>query len=83
MRMQGEECKRRRRIRSGGGVDEGHETKSRTHVELSREACEARLTVHGGKDVKRELLWLFYDDVFSGWIPPNHVMVFWTLEEPG
>ena len=30
-----------------------------------------------------KLFWLFYDDVFSGWIPPNHVMVFWTLEEPG
>lgn len=28
-----------------------------------------------------ELLWLFYDDVFSSWIPPNHMMVFWTLEE--
>ena len=68
---------------SGGGVEEGHETKSQTHVQLSGEACEARLTVDGRKDVKGELLWLFYDDVFSGWIPANHVMVFWTLEEPG
>jgi len=32
--------------------------------------------------VKSELFWLFYDDVFSGWIPPNHMMVFWTLKEP-
>ena len=32
--------------------------------------------------MKGELFWLFYDDVFSGWIPPNHMMVFWTLKEP-
>jgi len=32
--------------------------------------------------VKGELFWLFYDDVFSGWIPPNHMMIFWTLKEP-
>jgi hypothetical protein len=48
---------------------------------LSGEACEARLTINRRKDVKGELLWLFYDDVFSGWIPPNHMMVFRTLEE--
>ena len=45
------------------------------------EACEARLTINGRKDVKGQLLWLFYDDILPGWIPPNHMMVFWTLEE--
>jgi hypothetical protein len=32
--------------------------------------------------VKGELLWLLHDDVFPGWIPPNHMMVFQTLEKP-
>ena len=63
-------------------AEEGdHESKSQTHVQLSGEACEARLTINGRKDMEGELLWLFYDDVFSGWIPPNHVMVFRTFEK--
>ena len=76
--------KRKRSIKKkdGGGAEEGHETKSWTHVELSGEACEARLTINRRKDVKSKLFWLFYDDVFSGWIPPNHVVIFWTLKEP-
>jgi hypothetical protein len=28
-----------------------------------------------------ELLWLFHDDVFPSWIPPNHVMVFCPFKE--
>ena len=28
-----------------------------------------------------ELFWLFYDDVFSSWIPPNHVVIFWTFKK--
>ena len=32
--------------------------------------------------MKSKLFWLFYDDVFSCWIPPNHMVVFWTLEKP-
>ena len=28
-----------------------------------------------------ELLWFFYDDVFSGWIPANHVMIFWPFKK--
>ena len=32
--------------------------------------------------MKGELLWLLHDDVFPGWIPPNHMMVFQTLEKP-
>ena len=74
-RVSGEDAKER------VGTEGGHETKSRTHVELSGEACEARLTINGRKDVKGQLLWLFYDDIFSGWIPPNHMVVFRTLEE--
>jgi hypothetical protein len=50
-----------------------------THVQLLREACEAGLTINRRKDVRRELLWLFHDRLFSGWIPPNHVMIFWTF----
>ena len=65
----------------GQALEEGHETKSRTHVQLSGETCEAGLTIDGRKDVKGELFWLFYDDVFSRWIPPNHVMVFQTLKQ--
>lgn len=30
-----------------------------------------------------ELFWLFYDDVFSSWIPPNHMMVFRTFKKTG
>ena len=33
--------------------------------------------------MKGELFWLFYDDVFPSWIPPNHVMVFGTFEKTG
>ena len=28
-----------------------------------------------------KLFWLFHDDVFSGRIPPNHMMVFETFEK--
>ena len=67
------------------GKEEGakghHETKSRTHVQLSGEACEARLTINGRKYMEGKLFWLFYDDVFSGWIPSNHVMVFGTFKK--
>ena len=31
--------------------------------------------------MKSELLWSFDDDVFTCWIPANHVVVFWALEE--
>ena len=31
--------------------------------------------------MKSELLWLFYDDIFPGWIPPNHVVIFRTLQK--
>ena len=65
----------------GGGAGGGHETGSRTHVELSGEACEARLTINRRKDMESELLWLFYDDILPGWIPPNHVVIFGTLQK--
>ena len=48
---------------------------------MSGEACEAGLTINGRKDMKGELLRLFYDDVLSGRIPPNHMMVLWTFKE--
>lgn len=59
-----------------GGAEEWHKTRSWTHVKLLGEVCEVGLTVDGGKDVKGELFWLFYDDVFSGWIPWNHTRAF-------
>ena len=30
-----------------------------------------------------KLLWTFYDDMFAGGVPSDHVMVLWTLEETG
>jgi hypothetical protein len=67
--------------REEGAKEGDHETKSRTHVQLSGEACEARLTINGRKHMEGELFWFFYDDVFSSWIPPNHMMVFKTFEK--
>jgi len=48
---------------------------------LPGEARESRLTVYAWEDVKSQLLWSFDDDVLACWIPPNHVVVFWALEE--
>lgn len=41
------------------------------------------MTVDTGEDVEGELLRAFYDDVLPGWVPPDHMMVLWTLEETG
>jgi len=48
---------------------------------LPGEARESRLTVYAWEDVKSQLLWSFDDDVLACWIPANHVVVFWSLEE--
>ena len=54
-----------------------------THVELPREAREARLTVNGGKDVQGQLLRTLDDDVLASVVPANHVVILWPLEEAG
>lgn len=59
-------------------IDFAHES---IDVELSGEAREARLTIDRRKDMKGKLFWLFYNNVFSGWIPPNHMMVFLTFKK--
>lgn len=54
-----------------------------TDVELPRKGSESGLTVDAWEDVESELLRTFYDDVFAGGVPSDHVMVLWTLEETG
>ena len=39
------------------------------------------MTVDAREDVKCKLFWSFNDDVLARWIPANHVVVFWALEE--
>jgi hypothetical protein len=39
------------------------------------------LTVDAWEDVKGELFWSFNDYMLARWIPANHVVVFWALEE--
>jgi len=54
-----------------------------TDVELPRKGSESGLTVDAWEDVEGKLLGTFYDDVFAGGVPSDHVMVLWTLEKPG
>lgn len=53
----------------------------RPYVQLAREAREARLPVHAWEDMECELLWSLDDDVLSGGIPANHVLVLGSFEE--
>jgi hypothetical protein len=39
------------------------------------------LTIDAWEDVKCELFWPFNDDMFTSWIPANHVVVFGTLKK--
>ena len=39
------------------------------------------MTIDAWEDVKRELFWPFNNDMFTSWIPTNHVVVFGTLEK--
>jgi len=39
------------------------------------------LTIDTWEDVKCELFWSFNDDVFTSWIPTNHMMVFGALKK--
>lgn len=54
-----------------------------TDVELPRKGSESGLTVDAWEDVEGKLLRTFYDDVFAGRVPSDHVVVLWTLEKPG
>lgn len=54
-----------------------------TDVELPGEAGKPGLTVDAGEDVDGKLLWFFDDDVLSGRIPADHVMVLGAFEEAG
>ena len=31
--------------------------------------------------MESELFWTFYDDMLAGWVPSDHVVVFWAFEE--
>lgn len=63
------------------GVCDGKERS--TDVELPRKGSKSGLTVDTWEDMEGELLWTLHDDVFTGGIPSDHVMVLWTLEETG
>lgn len=52
-----------------------------THVELARKRCEARLAIDTGKNVQRELLGAFDDDLLAFGIPANHVLILLFLEQ--
>ncbi len=48
---------------------------------MPRERSKARLAVNAGENMERELLWTFDNDVLSGGIPADHVVILWPFEE--
>ena len=48
---------------------------------MPREGSKARLAVNAGEDMEGKLFWSLDDDVLSGGIPPDHVVVLWTFKE--
>lgn len=56
-----------------------HKAEAYTYIQLPGEACEAGLTIYTRQDMQCKLLWSLYDDMFSCWIPADHMMIFRTL----
>jgi hypothetical protein len=51
-----------------------------TYIELAGKTREAGLPVDRGKYMESELLGPLNDDMFTGSVPANHMVVLWSLE---
>lgn len=54
---------------------------TKTHVELTGEGGESRLTINAGENMKSKLLWSLNNDLFALWVPSNHMVVFRFFEK--
>ena len=52
-----------------------------THVELTRETGESRLSIDRREDMKCKLLGTFDNDVVTGRVPSNHMVILGLLEQ--
>jgi hypothetical protein len=52
-----------------------------TDIQLARKRGKSGLSVYRRENMESQLFWFLDYDVFSLWIPANHVMVLGALEE--